>query len=1044
MINSFMIMKFRRFIIILVAALFVIPSFAKQQELPNVALVGTMNGWESNANPFTPAEDGQTASLTLNMVSDGYIHLFKILVGSNELTVHGNYFEFSRNNNSAILNDADPNSEVLALILDGTGDYTFTWTYADSLLTITYPEKVKFYITGNAALVGEELEWNPAAIKSVEDSYTLHLASGFYEMKVTLDGTWEGVDNVKGYNELTEKAEGLKDIGEYHNIGFALVEESDVIVTYTEDVFKLEGNFYVSPLPQIALAGDMNEWNPTDIFVPAKDSLTATLKLMLEKNEYEGYAFKVVVDNNWLGWPRGEDPYILTRENNSVKVPDYRGEDDDIFWLHVDSTGEYTFTWTYADSTLVVNYPSESYVSPKPQIALVGEMNEWNPTDIFVPAKDSLTATLKLFLEENEHEGYAFKVVVDSNWLGWPRGEEPYILTRENNSVKVPNYNGADDDLFWLHVDVTGEYTFTWTYADSTLVVDYPSELLAATFVVTDFEGLGTPSVGSEVSVEKNGITFWCDKAYGNSPNSINCYRGSTIRISSSNRKFISVIASTFANGRTGNLSNSIFVNDAVWQVKLETLACFETISVYCYLDTCYYISVESNDTTMGTVSGSGLYIENSTATLTATPKPEFQFGHWSDGNTDNPRMIQVTQDTTLTAIFQNWIPPVISVDEAVTEGMKLDSAATSVNEYIVEGYVHDAELFSVTFGNQNWYMSDFEWLIRDDFQAYHCTAIQGSDTLCVLNGDKVRLQGRLKKYWNKSKNIYVIEIVNGVATFLKMTEGDHTVDTSIERISVKEALGIGQNLNAGGRSVKSYEVVGYVSAIEAGTESDYILVGSQRFWISDTKGSTAASNAENAFYVFRGVPDHRVQVYDQVSVTTAIYRYQSDLIESETGVPVELLNAYVPTYYTISVRANNDRLGTVTGDGSHPEWTTISISASPATNCRFVQWADGVKDNPREVYVDGDASYIAIFAAIPGNGNGHTSNDSYDEKENVIDPWYTNGAGHVKEGLSGEENSQNSENEVLKVWIEGHLYIISQDGTIYNAFGQICEHLNR
>ena len=169
------------FIIILIVALFFIPSFAKQQELPYVALVGTMNDWESNANPFIPAEDGQTASLTLNMVSDGYIHLFKILVGSNELTVHGNYFEFSRNNNSAILNDADPNSEVLALILDATGDYTFTWRYADSLLTITYPEKVKFYITGNAALVGEELEWNPAAIKSVEDSYTFHLAAGDYE-----------------------------------------------------------------------------------------------------------------------------------------------------------------------------------------------------------------------------------------------------------------------------------------------------------------------------------------------------------------------------------------------------------------------------------------------------------------------------------------------------------------------------------------------------------------------------------------------------------------------------------------------------------------------------------------------------------------------------------------------------------------------------------------------------------------------------------------------------------------------------------------------
>lgn len=39
-------------------------------------------------------------------------------------------------------------------------------------------------------------------------------------------------------------------------------------------------------------------------------------------------------------------------------------------------------------------------------------------------------------------------------------------------------------------------------------------------------------------------------------------------------------------------------------------------------------------------------------AMVSATPKENFNFGHWSDGNTDNPRTLMVTQDTMLVAYF--------------------------------------------------------------------------------------------------------------------------------------------------------------------------------------------------------------------------------------------------------------------------------------------------------------------------------------------------------------------------------------------------------
>ena len=55
----------------------------------------------------------------------------------------------------------------------------------------------------------------------------------------------------------------------------------------------------------------------------------------------------------------------------------------------------------------------------------------------------------------------------------------------------------------------------------------------------------------------------------------------------------------------------------------------------------------------MGTVSGSGSYNYLSEQYVTATPlDARYRFVSWSDGNTDNPRTITVTEDVDLVAIF--------------------------------------------------------------------------------------------------------------------------------------------------------------------------------------------------------------------------------------------------------------------------------------------------------------------------------------------------------------------------------------------------------
>ena len=65
-----------------------------------------------------------------------------------------------------------------------------------------------------------------------------------------------------------------------------------------------------------------------------------------------------------------------------------------------------------------------------------------------------------------------------------------------------------------------------------------------------------------------------------------------------------------------------------------------------------YTITVMSVNDSMGTVSGGGIYEEGSQVTITATAAEGYHFVSWNDGDTNNPRTITVTEDTTYIANF--------------------------------------------------------------------------------------------------------------------------------------------------------------------------------------------------------------------------------------------------------------------------------------------------------------------------------------------------------------------------------------------------------
>lgn len=64
-----------------------------------------------------------------------------------------------------------------------------------------------------------------------------------------------------------------------------------------------------------------------------------------------------------------------------------------------------------------------------------------------------------------------------------------------------------------------------------------------------------------------------------------------------------------------------------------------------------YRTTISANDDNMGTIDCT-TDCEHETLTVTASPYDKYKFVQWSDGKTDNPRTITLTQDTTLVAEF--------------------------------------------------------------------------------------------------------------------------------------------------------------------------------------------------------------------------------------------------------------------------------------------------------------------------------------------------------------------------------------------------------
>ena len=140
-------------------------------------------------------------------------------------------------------------------------------------------------------------------------------------------------------------------------------------------------------------------------------------------------------------------------------------------------------------------------------------------------------------------------------------------------------------------------------------------------------------------------------------------------------------------------------------------------------------VLVETNDSTMGTATGSGTYAAGNVVNLIAAPKSGYFFDSWNDGNTDNPRTIIPIDDTTITAIFSDIHDTVLIHDTMVVNIQIHDTTTLEV---------HDTTYINVSYAvHDTLYINNYD-TIYINVPVHDTTYITVTDTMTVIQYDTV------------------------------------------------------------------------------------------------------------------------------------------------------------------------------------------------------------------------------------------------------------------------------------------------------------------
>jgi len=403
-----------------------------------------------------------------------------------------------------------------------------------------------------------------------------------------------------------------------------------------------------------------------------------------------------------------------------------------------------------------------------------------------------------------------------------------------------------------------------------------------------------------------------------------------------------------WSDGETENPRTVVVNNDITLAASFE--AAEYTVS----------ISAGSN----GSVSVNGV-VGDYTATLAygtvltieAEADTDYEFGQWSDGNTDNPRTVTVTGPVALAAAFQEATQYFsVSISAGQNGTVSVNGTPGDYSQSVAEGTVLTIQAIPNTGYN---------------FTSWSDGNTDNPRTITVA-GDIA-----LASSYEEATQFYQVTVtagqngtvsVNGVAGNYSQTVIEGTVLTLEATPSTGYSFTAWSDGNTDNpRTLVVNSAISLTSVYEAQTQyfSVNISAGANgSVSVNGVAGDYSQSVAEGTVLTLEATPSTG---YD----FTAWSDGNTDNPRTLTvTVPVSLTSTYAAETYTVSIASEDTDEGNVivngvTGDYSQTVsyGTQIALSVSPAQHYDFVMWSDGVIAETRTVTVTGPLTLTAVFA---------------------------------------------------------------------------------
>ena len=336
-----------------------------------------------------------------------------------------------------------------------------------------------------------------------------------------------------------------------------------------------------------------------------------------------------------------------------------------------------------------------------------------------------------------------------------------------------------------------------------------------------------------------------------------------------------------------------------------------------------FELSVSANDEAYGRVD-----VETQSCnvkTLTAIANNGYEFTGWSDGNTENPRTVTITSDTTFMAIFaETETTPTITVT--------VNDATMGSATYTMDG---NTAVLTAT-ANEGYVFTGW----NDGNTENPRTVTVTSDTAFTAIFTETETAPTI--------TVTVNDATMGSATYT--LDGNTAVLTATPNEGY-EFTGWNDGNTENPRTVTVTSDTAF-TAIFAETETtptitvtvNDAMMGSATYTLD---GNTAVLTATaNEGYEFTGWNDGNTENPRTVTVT------------SDTAFTA--IFAETETTPTITVTVNDAMMGsaTYTLDGN-----TAVLTATANEGYSFLTWSDGNTENPRTVTITSDTAFTAIFA---------------------------------------------------------------------------------